>query len=245
MNQAVRDYLEATDKFVGGSRGRSMTAPEMIAATLRERIQFGELKPGDPIREIPLALEFDTSRGPVRDALKILEGERLIQVRERAGAFVRDLSGAELRSIFRIRAELSALGMRRAAEAGPHPPALLEALDQGVGLLRAIALAPEPRPSDYIQVRRRGSGLIHRMAGSPYLSRLTVETELEIALHWAAILAKPRQLKSSAAWLRIAAAIRAGDAEAAEHEGRMIVLDSLQELAAARTGEVAGSAAAD
>lgn len=209
---------------------RAATLPAQIASILRRRIQFGELRPSDPIREIPLATEFDVSRGPVREALRILEREHLITLNGRAGAMVRDASLEDLESIFRIRAELSALAMRLAAEAREHPPETMAAISRGITLLRQLADDPRAPASTYIQVRRRVGELIRTLGGADYIGRVHREIEQEIALHWAAIGDKSRQRSSSAAWARILAAIRDRDAAAAEAEGRRIVLDGLGEL---------------
>lgn len=61
---------------------------ERIAAALVERINKGQLRPGDRIFEQTLADEFETSRGPVRDALKILDAKNWIEHLPRQGARV-------------------------------------------------------------------------------------------------------------------------------------------------------------
>lgn len=61
---------------------------ERIGAEIVRRITSGKLKPGDRIVEQSLADEFDTSRGPVRDALKILAARNWIELLPRQGARV-------------------------------------------------------------------------------------------------------------------------------------------------------------
>ncbi len=61
---------------------------ERIGAEIVRRITSGALKPGDRIVEQSLADEFDTSRGPVRDALKILAARNWIELLPRQGARV-------------------------------------------------------------------------------------------------------------------------------------------------------------
>lgn len=231
MSLEIEPYMRATAplaRVLGGEAQASL--PHQIAGAVRQRIQFGQIKPGERIREVPLAAEFEVSRGPVRDALKILARERLIELQGRAGAVVRELSDQELSSIFRIRAELSGLGMRTAAELADRPAATLGALDEGVELLRRIAASPDDGVAAYIQVRRRLSDIINHMSRKTYLARLMLEFEREIALPWAGVFGKERQKRSSEAWSRIVAAIRAGDADAADAEGRQVVLDSLEEM---------------
>ena len=236
MNPEAEAFLRASAPLVGSGRpARDTDLPSQIAAALRERIQFGDLKPGDRIREVPTAAEFDVSRGPVRDALRILERDRIISIEGRAGAIVRNLSVDDLRAIFEIRAELSADNIRRAAEAPNRSAAQLDALQAGASVLAAIAGSSEASVSDYIQVRRRLGELVSRLSGNDYVGRIMLEFEREIAVPWAGVFEKPRQKTSSAAWRRIARAIRRGDGPAAEDEGRRIVLDSLEALLKRRT----------
>lgn len=230
MIDQVRVFLDVTAALGAAPRSATPSLPQQIGDRLRERIQLGEIRPGARIRELPVAAEFGVSRGPVRDGFKILERERLIRREGRAGAVVRDFSVEELTSIFHIRAELSALGMRMAAEAADRPAAALAALDQGVDLLRLIAGAPEAAVAEYIQVRRRLSEIINRMGRAHYVARILLEYEREIAAPWASVFGKERQQRSSATWARIVSAIRSGDAQLAEAEGRRIVLESLDEL---------------
>lgn len=234
----VRGYLEGTEDLVVGV-ARTASVSDQIAAWIRDQIQFGHIKPGDPVRETPLAEHFGVSRGPVRDALKMLDRERLIDLGGRSGAVVRTQSSAELLSIFRIRAEITALTMRAAAERERRNPRHLDAIRDGAAALVALAVDRDAPVSDYIRVRRRLSMVINLVADSPYLSRLGLELELEIALHWAAMMGKARQHQSSRAWLRIADAIIERRSAEAEREGRAIVLTSLSELLRADTGVVA------
>ncbi len=232
----VRRYLEGTEDLVVGVP-RATSIADQIAAWIRDQIQFGTFKPGEPLREIPLAERFGVSRGPVRDALKMLHREGLIDLGVRTGATVRQQADADLVAIFRIRAETTGLTMRLAAEQANPKPGHSKAISDGVKTLVALAVDRDASVSDYILVRRRLSTIINLVADAPYLSRLGLELELEIALHWAAMVGKGRQMKSSQGWSRIGDAILNGQPEIAEAEGRQIVLDSLQELLIQRSGQ--------
>jgi DNA-binding GntR family transcriptional regulator len=72
---------------------------EELAARLRNRILRGELRPGDALREQALAEDFDTSRPSVRDALRRLAHEGLVQHETHRGARVACLQRAELKDI--------------------------------------------------------------------------------------------------------------------------------------------------
>lgn len=90
--------------------------PEQIANTLVEDIIQGTLGPGERLHEVALASRFGVSRGPVREALRIVEKEGLIQIRPRYGSFVAKLSAAEAQDIFEVRSLLLSLAARRLAE---------------------------------------------------------------------------------------------------------------------------------
>ncbi|HYJ60015.1 MAG TPA: winged helix-turn-helix domain-containing protein, partial [Actinomycetota bacterium] len=65
---------------------RPRTTQEEVLTELRRRIVAGEIGPGDPIRPDRLAAELEVSRVPVREALRILEGEGVVEHRAHHGA---------------------------------------------------------------------------------------------------------------------------------------------------------------
>jgi DNA-binding GntR family transcriptional regulator len=76
---------------------------ETILHDLRLRIISGELKPGQRLNEIQLASDFGTSRGPLREAFRLLENERLLINYPRRGTFVTTLSKDDLKSVYHAR----------------------------------------------------------------------------------------------------------------------------------------------
>ena len=74
------------------------------------------LKPGEAITEQSLSDEFAVSRGPVREALRILEREGLVEIMPRRGARVSRLTVREVSEIFDIRAVLLGHAARLAAQ---------------------------------------------------------------------------------------------------------------------------------
>lgn len=71
----------------------SLTA--RVARELAERIHAGEFKPGSRLTEVDLARTFSVSRTPVREALKIVAEQGLIEILPRRGAVVREGASAE------------------------------------------------------------------------------------------------------------------------------------------------------
>ena len=84
--------------------------------TIRDAIRDGTYQPGTQLREEQLAAEIGVSRTPIRDALRRLLADGLVETRRNYGTFVTDLTPAELLEIFEIRALLEGYAARKAAE---------------------------------------------------------------------------------------------------------------------------------
>lgn len=82
---------------------RPPTAQEAVLAELRRAIITGELAPGEQVLQDALAERFGVSRVPLREALKILEGEGQVTYRPHRGYFVAALDLDDLREVYRIR----------------------------------------------------------------------------------------------------------------------------------------------
>jgi DNA-binding GntR family transcriptional regulator len=110
--------------------------PRLDNLTLRERVHDhlkGEIlanryAPGSELLEVPLSEELGVSRGPIREALRSLESEGLVEITPRRGAVVTSLSKRDFLEAYQVREALEALGVRlavpRLTEAG------LDALDK-------------------------------------------------------------------------------------------------------------------
>lgn len=79
---------------------------EQVAERLRNRIYSHELVPGTWIDEQKLAEEYGISRTPMREALKVLASEGLVQLKPRRGCYVTELSEEDLDEIFPVMALL-------------------------------------------------------------------------------------------------------------------------------------------
>lgn len=87
-----------------------------IAEYLSTQIIKGELKSGERIKEAKLAQELGVSRGPIREALHVLEKKRLVEMTPRRGARVTQMSASYAASLYDIIVELYGLAARKAAE---------------------------------------------------------------------------------------------------------------------------------
>lgn len=82
---------------------------DVIFNTLREAIIVGELKPGERLMEVQLAEKMGVSRTPVREAIRKLELEGLVEMLPRKGAHIADLSVKDIMDVLEVRATLDGL----------------------------------------------------------------------------------------------------------------------------------------
>lgn len=112
-----------------------------ILEQLRALVVRGDLKPGTHLVEGHVAEEFGVSRGPVRDALRQLEIEGLVEPRSR-GVSVRGLFDEDLRELYALRGALEGLAIRQAIELGDA--ADWSALDAALDTMRRAADDRDP-----------------------------------------------------------------------------------------------------
>ncbi|OLL72349.1 Transcriptional regulator, GntR family [Pseudonocardia sp. Ae168_Ps1] len=105
----------------GPSTGSGRGAQARVLDGLREAIVSGARQPGQPLSELALATEYDVSRTPVREALKQLQIEGLVEIRPRVGTFVRVPSRRELVELFELKEMLEGMAARLLAARGDTP----------------------------------------------------------------------------------------------------------------------------
>jgi DNA-binding GntR family transcriptional regulator len=90
--------------------------PRNIAEQLKQLIYAGEFRAGDRLNEAALAVRMGTSRGPIREAIRILTGTGLVTPVVNRGVFVRKVSIQEMLEIYDLRALVFGFAAERAAE---------------------------------------------------------------------------------------------------------------------------------
>lgn len=88
---------------------------QTIADQLQALIHSGEVAPGERLNEAALALRMGTSRGPIREAIRILTGIGLVTAVPNRGVFVRQISVREMLEIYELRALLFGHAAEQAA----------------------------------------------------------------------------------------------------------------------------------
>jgi DNA-binding GntR family transcriptional regulator len=147
---------------------RPPTAQEAVLAELRRAIVSGRLRPGEQVRQDALAERFGVSRVPLREALKILEGEGAVTYVPHRGYFVAELSLADLEEVYRIRELLEEEAVRAAV------PLLTRAdLDDLAALVDACERAGERGDVEAMtDANRRLHFALYEASGRPRLVRL-------------------------------------------------------------------------
>ena len=101
---------------------------DAVFETLREAILKGVLAPGQHLMEMQLANQLGVSRTPVREAIRMLELEGLVNMIPRKGARVAAISEKSLSDVLEVRRAMEELSVRLACKRMDHKD--MEKLDQ-------------------------------------------------------------------------------------------------------------------
>jgi DNA-binding GntR family transcriptional regulator len=191
----------------------TLSLAEQLAARIGDRIVGDLYKPGARIIEQELADEFEVSRGPVRDALRILEREGLVAIHARRGAQVTELSEQEVTEVFEVRAALLRIVSEQLA--ADRSPAYVAHLVEGIAELERHAANPNGS-ADYAETTYRlglkAVGLVGNRTLADILTSLALRTLRYTRL---GLEAPERRRQSLALWRKALQAIRAGDVKRA------------------------------
>ena len=221
-------------------RLQPLEAPRSLAEDAADRIREGILSggfaQGAHLVEARIAEELNVSRGPVREAFKLLRAEGLLEEEPRRGTFVVSLSPADVREIYGLRAAIEGRAARLLAT-DPAAPAVAE-LRELLGRMEEAVAAGDP-PTVFRRDLEFHDGLC-RLSGNARLHEIFVryvpmlrallrlDERVEASLEEIATQHRP-----------LVQAIEAGDAEAAarhaeehsDHAGDLIAhyLETLPE----------------
>ena len=92
----------------------NLTHRERVHDHLKAEILANRYPPGSELLEVPLSEELGASRGPVRETLRSLESEGLVEITPRRGAAVVSLTKRGFLEAYQVRESLEALGVRLA-----------------------------------------------------------------------------------------------------------------------------------
>ncbi len=200
-----------------------------VQVELERLILSGELAPGDKLTEVTLAARLGVSRGPLREAFRMLEEAGLVRTEKNRGVYVRDIPIDEAIEIFELRATMEELVGRQLAEritAGQlkEVRAMVDAMERAVKAddLRGYHLLN-------LQFHER----LVAMAGNRKLHEIYRRLIKELSLFRRINLAEGGLMPLSAGEHRaIVKAIASGDAEAAGRAMFAHVMESKERMVA-------------
>lgn len=206
--------------------GDTMSLAEQIASQLAAMIVDGTYEPGARVHEMTVSAQFKVSRGPVREALRILEKEGLITILPRRGAVVTNLTVDEVRDIFDIRAVLFGLAARRMADAGNKTHN--ERLRKDIGTLEEMLKSDDPDQLErYVAAVQELGFLLSDSIGSNRLAAMLFSLFHQTIRYSRLGLATPkRRNQSLGTWKKILYNIENGDANGAEAAARELIENS-------------------
>lgn len=215
------------------------TKKDLVVEIIREAILSGELEPGERLLQDELAERLNVSPTPIREALRQLEAEGILDHSPHKGVRVAEVKLEDVQEIYLIRGVLEALATRLAV---PH-------LDSsGIQRLQALQAQIETQveKGQLRELRKPNYEfhmLIYKAAGMPQLYRII--TNLWTKFPWDTLHVLPgRALASAAEHRRLIQAIEEGDAELAgqrmrEHieHGAVALTDYLASIERADTAD--------
>jgi DNA-binding GntR family transcriptional regulator len=195
---------------------RHGAAADIAYWTIRDAIRSGVIQAGDRLDELELAAALDMSRTPVRDALRQLEAERLVEKAPSRGFIVPTMTIDDLVEIYEIREVLEGLAARRAA--------IRMGQAEIAALRETVERAERARDAGDLTVLWEASNQFHRLlrggtknARLPRLLALMLDAHRSLRLHEFA----PERVGDAVAEHRaIFEAIAAHDGDAAERIAR-------------------------
>ncbi len=196
---------------------RATTSVDRVLGTLERDLISGRLKPAQRLDETDLAQRFKVSRTPVREALKVLAAQGLVELRPRSGAFVAQPTDRELIEMFETMAEMEAACAGFAARrATADDRARLEAANAACEKARVAADAP-----GFYKANTAFHDAICRAAGNRFLAEQTLALRRRLEPWRRGVTWNPGMMQASVPeHAAILAAIAAGDAAAAAERAR-------------------------
>jgi DNA-binding GntR family transcriptional regulator len=215
--------MSESDTDVDWSLPSRRPLPEIVADRITEAIRSGELQPGERIVELQLAKKLGVSRAPLREALKTMEANHLVESQHGRGTFVREPSVDEIVEMMTMRATLEGLAARLVTRRMTS-----ELADEFKALSKRIsAAAGARRVSEWRDLTWQFHGLVCSSAKNGLLLSTwrSIRNFVRLFIH-----AHPgfeadveKRLSNQASFL---AALLSGDPERAERTFRSVILRS-------------------
>jgi DNA-binding GntR family transcriptional regulator len=192
--------------------GGPLSQADLAYREIRALIVTLELPPGSLLSEPELQERLGLGRTPIREALRTLANERLVEVYPRRGMFVAALDPRDLAALSEVREQLEPYAARLAAERRNDED--LEVIDELIADLDAVAVAPDMR--QLIELDQRIHHHIYRCAHNDFLQDACDQHYMHALRIWFLALDRVSHLGDAVAEHRdLLVAVREGDAQRA------------------------------
>ncbi len=202
---------------------RHRTAQAAVVDTLRDRILSGEIAPGTRLLQTEVAEQFDMSTTPVREALRQLAAEGLLDGDPHRGVTVHRTSLKELEEVYEIRLVLEPLAIGATAR-----NITAEDLELAEALMRSMEA--ESDPASWIALNAEFHRVLIEAADRPRLAAIVHNLRALSAVYIAASFQElPSRIEAGNAEHReLIEACREGDIERAQHIERQHLTHTLE-----------------
>ena len=192
---------------------KSMNASERVASDILKGLYEGRYVQGQRLTESDLVEKFDVSRTTVREAIKKLSAQGIVEIQPNKGARIRTISSRETRNILLITELITGLAARLAAENIDQPGAH-EQIENALEDL--IASGKGQTDAEFMRRRNRFHRTLSRIADCPEINNIL--TNLQVHLVRTRLVMDPKEREQS--YSDIAKKVMDGDANAAEQAAR-------------------------
>lgn len=154
----------------------NLSRAEFAYQRIREAIRSGEFQPGQRLREADLAEHFKVSRTPIREAIRRITADGLLELVPGRGLAVSQFSMQQVRELYFLRATLEGAAAALAAQyaSSSETKAMQDLLDLSAGAL--------DRPAETARLNGLFHRVIHEAARNRYLSQALAQMSDTLAL---------------------------------------------------------------
>lgn len=151
---------------------------ELVAERIREGVRSGRYMAGQRLVEADITSELAVSRGPVREAMRRLAAEGLVEIAYHQGARIRRLSRSDVLALYEIRELLEGLAARHAAEQIETDKVLAKKIKS---LKRDMQRSSKDADVErYVQLNRDFHDLLVESSGNPHLPALIENLQTQV-----------------------------------------------------------------
>jgi len=224
---------ELAGRGVGRTDGgmRRASGAQLVYGALRERILTLQLQPGERLHETDLAADFRVSRTPLREALRMLLAEGLIEQLPTGGMVVQRLDLDDMRELYAVRAALEGLAVREAC--GRLTDADVADLERLVGQMELLV----EYPAETMRLGGEFHARIAAIAGNRRCEQLLRQLQGHMErYHALTSRGEPRRRAALEDHRALFDALRSRDPDSAEKVVREHIMAAYQEALASASG---------